>query len=86
MKKLFVTIICLFFVSVPSITYPEEDGWSFDSLDIKPGESYLERDRFGSERVNIKSETHKTDGYIKHDKWESGRSNVYDKNGSQTDN
>jgi len=35
--------------------------------------------------VNSKSGTYKTEGYIKPDRWESGRLNVYDKYGKQSE-
>jgi len=91
MKKLIIVMIFLPFVFVysPSITYPEEDGWSNDRMNIESGsigaESYIEFDKWDSERVNIKSGNHKTDGYLKSDSWDSNRSNLYDKNGKQTE-
>ena len=34
--------------------------------------------------MNIKSGTYKTEGYIKPDRWESERLNIYDKYGKST--
>jgi hypothetical protein len=46
-------------------------------------ETYLERDPWESDRLNIKSGT-ETKGYIKRDTWQPDRFNFYDKNGRRT--
>jgi len=59
----------------PDSTYLEE---AFSSG------TYLEKDRWDSNRTNIKSGSGVTEGYIKPDLWESDRLNVYDKYGKPT--
>jgi hypothetical protein len=49
-----------------------------------PSDAYLEKDKWESDRTNIKSENGVTEGYIKPDRWESDRLNVYDKYGRPT--
>ena len=46
--------------------------------DDTPSNTYLEQDRWDSDRVNIKSEYGVTEGYIKPDSWEPDRLNIYD--------
>jgi len=80
MKKWFITIICLSFL-VASIAYPLDSydpiGKYKSSLET---ETYLEPDKWESDRINIKSGT-ETKGYIKRDKWQSDRFNFYDNTG-----
>jgi len=93
MKKLWILLICLFFV--PSLGYPVDDTYdsigqynsglesgTYPKSEIKSG-TYLEKDRWETDRINIKSGL-KTEGYIKKDKWEKDRLNFYDKNGKKT--
>jgi hypothetical protein len=81
MKKWILSIICLSFM-VASTAYPLDD--SYDPIgkyksSLETG-TYLERDRWQSDRMNIKSGL-KTEGYIKRDKWESDRFNFFDNTG-----
>ena len=46
--------------------------------DDTPSNTYLEQDRWDSDRVNIKSEYGVTEGYIKPDSWKPDRLNIYD--------
>jgi len=82
MKIWIFSIICLSFI-IPAIAYPLESydpiGQYNSSLE---SETYLERDHWESDRINIKS-GRETKGYIKRDTWESDRFNFYDKNGKQ---
>jgi hypothetical protein len=52
--------------------------------DDTPSNTYLEQDRWDSDRVNIKSEYGVTEGYIKPDSWEPDRLNIYDWYGRPT--
>lgn len=52
--------------------------------DDVPSSTYLEKDRWESDRVNIKSEYGTNEGYIKPDRWEPDRLNIYDNYGRPT--
>jgi hypothetical protein len=79
------TIICLSFIlsCAPYSTYLQDDTSTNNSYfkDGIPSDTYLEKDKWESDRTNIKSEHGVTEGYIKPDRWESDRLNVYDKYG-----
>ena len=84
MKKWILSIICLSFI-IPAIAYPLDDpydpiGKYKSSLET---ETYLEKDPWESDRINIKS-GRETKGYIKQDTWQPDRFNFYDKNGKRT--
>jgi hypothetical protein len=83
MKKWILSIISLPFM-VASTAYPLD---SYDPIgqyksSLESG-THFERDRWQSDRTNIKSGT-EIKGYIKPDRWESDRFNFYDKNGRRT--
>ena len=77
MKNFIIAIICLSFIfgCVPHRTYIKDNVFS---------STYLEKDRWNSDRVNIKSEYGVTEGYIKPDRWEPDRLNIYDNYGRPT--
>ena len=52
--------------------------------DDTPSNTYLEQDRWDSDRANTKSEYGVTEGYIKPDSWEPDRLNIYDWYGRPT--
>ena len=85
MKKLTATIIFLFLIlgCAPYSTYLQDDTSTNGTYfkDGIPSDAYLEKDKWESDRTNIKSESGVTEGYIKPDRWESDRLNVYDKYG-----
>ncbi len=88
MKKLTATIICLSFIlgCFPYSTNLQDDTSTNSNYfkDGIPSNTYLEKDKWESDRTNIKSENGVTEGYIKPDRWESDRLNVYDKYGRPT--
>jgi len=63
------------FGCIPSGTYLKDDV---------PPITYFEKDRWDSDRINIKSDYGLTEGYIKPDRWQPGRLNIYDKYGRPT--
>jgi hypothetical protein len=77
MKRLIIPITCISFLlgCVSSNIYFKDDTSS---------NTYLEQDRWDSDRINIKSKYGVTKGYIKPDRWESARLNVYDQLGRPT--
>jgi len=77
MKNLIIPIICIFFLLGCGSPSP------YHKSDTSPS-TYLEKDRWDSDRINIKSTNDVTEGYIKPDRWESGRLNVYDQLGRPT--
>ena len=87
MKDWIITIICLSFVvgcTPNTYTYYED---SPDSTCLKndiPSGTYLEKARWESDRINIKSDYGVTERFIKPDRWEPDRLNIYDQLGRPT--
>ena len=85
MKKIWIILICLFFL--PCAGFSLDDTYNpigdyKSGLESETG-TYLEKDKWQDDRINIKSGL-KTKGYIKRDQWEKDRFNVYDKNDKKT--
>ena len=78
MKIVSLLLISVIFVMsgcIPSNIYLKDGDLS---------NTYFEKDRWDSDRINIKSDYGVTEGYIKPDRWESDRLNIYDQLGRPT--
>ena len=87
MKYWIIALICLFFVvGCAHSTYTNYRAFPDGTLTGEPFPSgtYLEKDRWDSDRINIKSQHGATEGYIKPDRWEPDRLNIYDQLGRPT--